>query len=170
MGKKTSNQWWTLATAAFYHANGLLEGGVDVPSGSEIAAVGSVSTSEVASTSAAADTSSTSAAAHLASLTCTAIAQETTLVPALSASTVVAPKSKSSFESNVVKTFNEDLLCQHGLLDPQLSVRKIIPLPAWEILAQYFPDAQEFVEDAKQCPTCVEADLEEQVIASELDV
>ena len=88
--------------------------------------------------------------------------------PVVSASTVVdAAASKASEAAAAaraaVKVFNEDLRCQHGRLDPQKSVRRLIPAAAWELLARYFPDAEEFVEDADPCPTCANADREEQV-------
>ena len=64
-----------------------------------------------------------------------------------------------------VKVFNEDLLCQHGSLEPQKSVRKLIPFAAWEILQRYFPEAREFKEDDAACPVCANADREEQEAA-----
>ena len=67
-----------------------------------------------------------------------------------------------------IRVFNEDLLCQHGELEPQKSVRRVVPNPVWEILHGYFPEAREIPEDAAPCPTCANQDREEQEAAVEV--
>jgi len=160
VGKRSYNQWATLANVAMFGDLGLSDGAAEPSPVSETAP----------STSAAALSPSAPAASAAPPDVTPANVDppETTLTSTVSASTVVEAARAVMSSVKSVKTFNEDLLCQHGLLEPQLSVRKLVPFAAWEILAQYFPDAKEFVEEAEPCPTCVAADREEQEAAAEV--
>ncbi|XP_041479423.1 ubiquitin carboxyl-terminal hydrolase 48-like [Lytechinus variegatus] len=54
--------------------------------------------------------------------------------------------------------FNEDLLCNHRNLSTDMSQRRLILAPVWEVLRKYFPESSEFKADSQPCLQCQLAD------------
>ncbi|XP_030837589.1 ubiquitin carboxyl-terminal hydrolase 48-like [Strongylocentrotus purpuratus] len=57
--------------------------------------------------------------------------------------------------------FNEDLLCPHGNLSTDMSQRRLVFAPVWEVLRKYFPESSEFKADSQHCLQCHLADAED---------
>ncbi|RZF43793.1 hypothetical protein LSTR_LSTR006334 [Laodelphax striatellus] len=50
--------------------------------------------------------------------------------------------------------FNEGLVCSHGNLTIDESVRRLVPVKVWEILIKYFPNCRTFTHDTIPCDKC----------------
>ncbi|XP_046432124.1 ubiquitin carboxyl-terminal hydrolase 48-like isoform X1 [Neodiprion fabricii] len=67
-----------------------------------------------------------------------------------------AGSPKENEESEVILSFNEDLLCEHNSLKTPDASRKLVPIEVWTILQKYFPNAQQYPITTSPCTTCVE--------------
>ncbi len=54
----------------------------------------------------------------------------------------------------VVRYFNEDVLCWHGRLSSEEEMRLLVPSGVWSLLKLLFKQAPEFCRDAPVCETC----------------
>ncbi|XP_039291474.1 ubiquitin carboxyl-terminal hydrolase 48 [Nilaparvata lugens] len=50
--------------------------------------------------------------------------------------------------------FNERLVCGHGNLSADESIRRLVPVKVWEILIKYFPNCRTFAHDTIPCQKC----------------
>ncbi|XP_024945389.1 ubiquitin carboxyl-terminal hydrolase 48 isoform X2 [Cephus cinctus] len=59
-------------------------------------------------------------------------------------------------QEDTILNFNEDILCEHGLLKSPDATRKIVPLEVWSILKKYFPGCNEYIHSVMPCTICLE--------------
>ncbi|XP_033109821.1 ubiquitin carboxyl-terminal hydrolase 48-like isoform X2 [Anneissia japonica] len=64
------------------------------------------------------------------------------------------------------KEFNSEIVCAHGNLSTDASLRRLIPVAAWTVLKKHFPDAPEFYYDEQMCRICMEIDQEDEQVSS----
>ncbi|KAM3621563.1 uncharacterized protein V6R79_012845 [Siganus canaliculatus] len=60
-----------------------------------------------------------------------------------------------------MKTFNEDIVCGHGLLSILETERKLVSPEVWTKLRTYFPKAPEFTQNQQPCQQCLTLEQEE---------
>ncbi|KAI5753412.1 hypothetical protein M8J77_000039 [Diaphorina citri] len=76
-------------------------------------------------------------------------------------------EDEESTDENTQKEFNEDILCPHGELIPDESMRRLVPQGVWSILSTYFPLARAFPHDAETCKKCEHRNLQDEVTKEE---
>ncbi|XP_028855208.1 ubiquitin carboxyl-terminal hydrolase 48 isoform X1 [Denticeps clupeoides] len=59
-----------------------------------------------------------------------------------------------------MRTFNEDIMCEHGGLSIQESERRLVSPDVWAKLKLYFPQAPEFTQQKEPCQQCLRLDRE----------
>ncbi|XP_039299453.1 ubiquitin carboxyl-terminal hydrolase 48 [Nilaparvata lugens] len=50
--------------------------------------------------------------------------------------------------------FNQRLICGHGNLSVDESIRRLVPVEVWQILIKYFPNCRTFAHDTIPCQRC----------------
>ncbi|XP_059474435.1 ubiquitin carboxyl-terminal hydrolase 48-like [Neocloeon triangulifer] len=58
---------------------------------------------------------------------------------------------------------NSDLVCEHGALSTNESLRRLVPKVVWNTLKLYFPNSLEFPLQTETCETCQDHDLKDSV-------
>uniref|UniRef100_A0AAY4D3S0 Ubiquitin carboxyl-terminal hydrolase 48 n=1 Tax=Denticeps clupeoides TaxID=299321 RepID=A0AAY4D3S0_9TELE len=68
--------------------------------------------------------------------------------------------SKEDGNEEDMRTFNEDIMCEHGGLSIQESERRLVSPDVWAKLKLYFPQAPEFTQQKEPCQQCLRLDRE----------
>lgn len=60
----------------------------------------------------------------------------------------------NSNEDEIMFTFQQDIVCEHGKLSPNENNRKLVSSSTWKMCQQYFPDSIPFPHKTEACKTC----------------